>query len=272
MVRMMVGREVSQLERLPSTIGPEVLRVHNISLPDPDRAGDYIVDKVSFNVRRGEIVGLFGVMGAGRTELLQTIFGLQPRSSGDVLIAGERIDNRSPSASIRAGLALAPEDRKNEGLVLSMNVAENVSLSCLERASQLGLLQSGKEQTLARGFVERLKIKTSSLRQRVRNLSGGNQQKVVISKWLAAGPKVLLLDEPTRGIDVGAKAEVHDLIRAFAAQGGAALVISSDLPEVLALGDRILVMREGQQKAVVDHANADQEQIMAIATGQRSAA
>jgi ribose transport system ATP-binding protein len=272
MVRMMVGREVSQRDRLPSAIGPEVLRAQNVSLPHPDRTGEYTVNDVSFAVHRGEILGLFGVMGAGRTELLQTVFGLHPRSSGEVFIAGQRIGNRSPFQSIRAGIALAPEDRKNEGLVLAMNVAENVSLSCLERASRLGFLQSDKEQKLARGFVDRLKIKTSSLRQRARNLSGGNQQKVVISKWLAAGPKVLLLDEPTRGIDVNAKREMYALIDELAHEGLAIVMASSELPEILALADRILVLADGRVTAEFGRSEATEEKLLVAALPKRKTA
>lgn len=271
MVRMMVGRAVSQLTRQPPTIGAEVLRIQHISLPHPDRAGDYAVRDVSFTAQRGEILGLFGVMGAGRTELLQTIFGLHPRSSGEVFVAGRRVENRSLSNAIRAGIALAPEDRKVEGLVLPMSVAENISLSCLERASRLGILQVGKEQRLANGFVERLKIKASSLRQRVRNLSGGNQQKVVISKWLAASPKVLLLDEPTRGIDINAKREMYALIDELARNGLAIVMASSELPEILALADRILVLADGLVTAEFTRGEATQEKLLAAALPKRRA-
>src|SRR5262249_54021055 len=201
-------------------------------------------------------------MGAGRTELLQTLFGLHPRSSGEVFIAGQRIENRSPSESIRAGIALAPEDRKTEGLVLPMSVAENVSLSCVERACLLGILQTDRERKLATSFVERLKIKASSLRQRVRNLSGGNQQKVVISKWLAAEPKVLLLDEPTRGIDVNAKREMYALIDELARDGLGIVVASSELPEILALADRILVLAEGRVTAEFARGDATEEKLL----------
>jgi ribose transport system ATP-binding protein len=271
MVRLMVGRDVSQIDRKPSAIGTEALRVQNVSLPHPDRAGDFAVNDVSFTVRRGEILGLFGVMGAGRTELLQTLFGLHARSSGDIFIAGRRIESSSPSESIRAGIALAPEDRKAEGLVLPMSVAENVSLSCLERTSRLGVLQADKERKLANNFVERLKIKTSSLRQRVRNLSGGNQQKVVISKWLAANPKVLLLDEPTRGIDVNAKREMYALIDELAQDGLAIVMASSELPEILALADRILVMADGRMAAEFTHSEATEEKLLAAALPKRRA-
>jgi ribose transport system ATP-binding protein len=269
MVRIMVGRDVSRLNRQPSTIGAEVLRIQNISLPHPDRAGDYAVSNVSFTVHRGEILGLFGLMGAGRTELLQTLFGLYPRSSGEIFIAGRRIENSSPSESIRSGIALAPEDRKVEGLVLSMSVVENVSLSCLEGASRLGVLQADKARELASSFVERLKIKTSSLRQRVRNLSGGNQQKIVISKWLAASPKVLLLDEPTRGIDVNAKREMYALIDELARGGLAIVMASSELPEILAISDRILVLADGCVTAEFTRGEATEEKLLAAALPKR---
>jgi ribose transport system ATP-binding protein len=208
-------------------------------------------------------------MGAGRTELLQTLFGLYPRSSGEIFIAGRRIENSSPSESIRSGIALAPEDRKVEGLVLSMSVVENVSLSCLEGASRLGVLQADKERELASSFVERLKIKTSSLRQRVRNLSGGNQQKIVISKRLAASPKVLLLDEPTRGIDVNAKREMYALIDELARGGLAIVMASSELPEILAISDRILVLADGCVTAEFTRGEATEEKLLAAALPKR---
>jgi ribose transport system ATP-binding protein len=271
MVRMMVGRDVAQLNRRPSTIGPEVLRIQHISLPHPDRAGDYCVNDISFDVHGGEILGLFGIMGAGRTELLQTLFGLHPQSTGAVFVAGKRIGNRSPAESIRAGIALAPEDRKLDGLVLPMSVAENVSLSSLEGTSRLGVLQIDQERKLAAGFVERLKIKTSSLRERVRNLSGGNQQKVVISKWLAARPKVLLLDEPTRGIDINAKREMYTLIDELARDGLAIVMASSELPEILALADRILVLADGRLAAEFTRGGATEEKLLAAALPKRRA-
>jgi ribose transport system ATP-binding protein len=263
MVRIMVGRDISELTRSPSVTETDALQVRGVSLPHPERAGDYAVRDVSFAVLRGEILGLFGVMGAGRTELLQTIFGLHPQSSsGQIFVDGQSVTIRSSADAIRAGIGFATEDRKGEGLVLSMSVAENVSLPCLDQVSRLGVLRSGKERKLVSAFIERLKVKTSSLNQRVRNLSGGNQQKVVISKWLAAGPKVLLLDEPTRGIDVNAKREMYALIDELARGGLGIVVASSELPEILALADRILVLADGRVTAEFARGDATEEKLL----------
>jgi ribose transport system ATP-binding protein len=247
MIRMMVGRELSDLfPKTTAPLGAEVLRVEDISLRHPDRVDDYAVRDVSFSVRRGEVVGIFGLMGAGRTELLHAIFGLHPHTSkGRVFLDGRPVSIRSPQQAIAAGLALAPEDRKAEGLVLSMSVSENVSLPCLNRTTRLGLLQPARERALVGNYVDRLAVRTPSLSQRVRNLSGGNQQKVVLSKWLATGPKVLLLDEPTRGIDINAKKEIYTLIDELARSGLGVVMVSSELPEILAIADRILVLAEG---------------------------
>jgi ABC-type sugar transport system ATPase subunit len=265
-VRLMVGREIGNLNRTPPDSAAEILRVRGLSLAHPDRADDWVVRDVSFYVHRGEILGLFGVMGAGRTELLQTIFGVYPKSSsGEVSISGSPIEIRSPADAIRAGIALAPEDRKAEGLVLTMNVAENISLPCLERATQCGVLRLSDERKLAADFVDRLHIKTPSLRHRVRNLSGGNQQKVVISKWLAMEPKVLLLDEPTRGIDLNAKREMHTLIDELTHAGLGIVLASSELPEILALADRILVLADGRISAEFARDEATEENLLRAA-------
>ncbi len=221
---------------------------------------------VSFTVRRGEVVGLFGLMGAGRTELLQTIFGLYPRvSSGTILIDGRRCNIRTPAQAIEAGLALAPEDRKSEGLVLSMSVAENVSLACQDEPTKFGLLQPRRERELVRRLVERLAVKTPSLDQQVRNLSGGNQQKIVLAKWLATRPKVLLLDEPTRGIDVNGKKEIYAIIHELARAGLGVVMVSSELPEILAVADRILVMAEGRLTAEFPRGEASEAGILKAA-------
>jgi ribose transport system ATP-binding protein len=263
MVRMMVGREVSELNRSPSTTGADALQVCGLSLPHPDRIGDCAVCDVSFSVRRGEILGLFGVMGAGRTELLQTIFGLHSHApSGQIVVGGRLVTIHSPADAIRAGIALAPEDRKAEGLVLGMSVAENVSLPCLKQISRFGVLQLNRERKLVGAFIERLNVKASSLSQRVRNLSGGNQQKIVVSKWLAAEPKVLLLDEPTRGIDVNAKREMYALIDELARGGLGIVVASSELPEILALADRILVLAGGRVTAEFAQSEATEEKLL----------
>jgi len=267
MIQMMVGRELSEL--FPKTTAPlaeQVLRVENLSLRHPERPDEYVVRDVSFQVRRGEVVGIFGLMGAGRTELLQTIFGLHPlTSAGTVHVDGKRCALRSPEQAIAAGLALAPEDRKQDGLVLSMNVAENISLSCLSQTTHAGLLRPRRERELVSRFVERLSVKTPSLQQQVRHLSGGNQQKVVLAKWLATRPKVLLLDEPTRGIDVNAKKEIYAIIDELAHSGLGVVMVSSELPEILAIADRILVLADGQLTAEFARGEATEEKVLKAA-------
>jgi ribose transport system ATP-binding protein len=240
--------------------------VKNISLRHPERAEDFAVRDVSFSVRQGEVLGLFGLMGAGRTELLQTIFGLHPHAaSGEMWIAGQPVSIRSPRAAIEAGLALAPEDRKGDGLVLMHSVAENTTLACLDEILRFGLIQPARERELVSRYVERLHVRTPTLRQAVRLLSGGNQQKVVLAKWLATKPKVLLLDEPTRGIDINAKKEIYALVDELARSGLAVVMVSSELPEILAIADRILVLAEGRVTAEFARGAATEEAILRAA-------
>ena len=264
MIRMMVGRELAGFyPRNAARTGNEVLRVDNLSLPHPSRPGDFVVKNVSLAVRRGEVLGIFGLMGAGRTELLETIFGLHgATATGSVSVDGKCISLSSPQAAIRAGLALAPEDRKAEGLVLPMTVAENITLASLARNERFGILHTAREQQLSEQFIQRLRIKTPSPQQLVGNLSGGNQQKVVLAKWLATNPKVLLLDEPTRGIDINAKKEIYGLIDELVHAGLAVVMVSSELPEILAVADRILVLCEGRQTAEFARDEATEEKIM----------
>jgi len=240
-----------------------VLRVEGLHLAHPDRAGDFAVKDVSFAVRRGEVLGVFGLMGAGRTELLETLFGLHPhRARGQVFVAGRRVWFQNPRQAIDAGVALAPEDRKRDGLVLSLSVAANTSLACIGKTERLGLLDAALEDELADGYVKRLRTKTPTVHQPARNLSGGNQQKVVLAKWLATEPKVLLLDEPTRGIDINAKKEIYELMDELVASGLGVVLVSSELPEILAVSDRILVMCEGRRTAEFNRAEANEENIM----------
>jgi ribose transport system ATP-binding protein len=265
-IRMMVGRDVAESHRAPSKFGTVVLQVRNVSLPHPDRAGDFAVRDVSFDVHCGEIIGVFGLLGAGRTELLQTIFGLHGKpASGEILVAGKPMPMVSPADAIRVGIAMAPEDRKAEGLVLPMNIAANISLSCLSLVTRFGLLHPATERSLAETFISRLRVKTSSVNQRVRNLSGGNQQKVVLSKWLATKPTVLLLDEPTRGIDVGAKREIYTLIDELARDGLGIVVASSEIPELLTVADRIIVLAEGCVTAEFARGDATEEKLLTAA-------
>jgi ribose transport system ATP-binding protein len=221
---------------------------------------------VSFEVRRGEVLGVFGLMGAGRTELLHTLFGLHPKtSSGEMEMEGRRVAIHSPADAIAAGLALAPEDRKAEGVVLELSVAHNTTLSCLPRIERFGLLQPKRERELVGNYVGRLRVKTPSIEQRIVNLSGGNQQKVVLAKWLATEPKVLLLDEPTRGIDINAKKEIYALIDELTQSGLAVVMVSSELPEILGIADRILVLCEGRKTAEFSRAEATEENIVKAA-------
>lgn len=220
---------------------------------------------ICFSVRRGEIVALAGLAGAGRTELALAIFGARQRSSGQILIEGRRALIRSPAEAIAAGIGYLPEDRKEAGLFLEMSLASNVVAAGLKRFGAWWFDQ-GRCDEIAESYRRQLRIASHSVRQIIQDLSGGNQQKVVIAKWLLVNPKVLIVDEPTRGIDVGAKAEVHTLLRELSRQGTAVVVISSDLPEVLAVSDRILVMREGRIRGELNRAEATEERVLHYAS------
>ena len=266
-VRMMVGRDTKDFFVKADVATPDVVfAVSDVCLADPDRRGQYAVDHVSFEVKAGEVLGLFGLMGAGRTELLETIFGLHPdRSSGDIFLNGCQTEINSPSDAINRGIGFVTEDRKTEGLVLDMSVAASISLASLEQTDRFGFLSTRLENGRARDYVKRLSIKTPSVRQIVENLSGGNQQKVVIAKWLATDPRVLLLDEPTRGIDINAKNEIYKLISELARAGLAIVMVSSELPEIMAIADRVVVMSEGRQTAEFESSQATEELIMKAA-------
>jgi ribose transport system ATP-binding protein len=266
MVRMMIGRESAGSSRSQVQPGAEALRVTGVSLPHPGRSDGYALRDISFRVRRGEVVGLFGVMGAGRTELLQTIFGLHPdNATGEIHVLGKRVTISSPTDAIRAGITLAPEDRKADGLVLTMNVAENVSLASLRQTTAFGVVQCARERKLVSSLIDRLRVKVSSLNERVRNLSGGNQQKVVLSKSLATRPTILLLDEPTRGIDINAKRDFYMLIDELARDGLGVVITSSEMPELLAVADRIIVLSEGCVTAEFTREDATKEKLLSAA-------
>ena len=269
LVAMMVGRELGELYPKAQAIKGEVaLEVANLSAERIDRPGQWAVEDVSFRLRAGEVLGVGGLMGAGRTELALALFGAWPgRLRGRVRIAGREVLPRSPREAIEAGVALVTEDRKLTGLVLGMETGENISLASLQRLSPIGVVDRGAEGALVSRYIQELKVKVAGPQQVVGTLSGGNQQKVVLAKWLATGPRVLILDEPTRGIDVGAKAEVYQIIGELAAKGVAIMMISSELPELLAMSDRILVMHHGRAASVLDRGEATQERIMAYATG-----
>lgn len=268
LIQKMVGREIKIIRKNEDLrrCNEEVLSVENICLAHQVRKGEKVLNDISFTVNRGEVVGIFGLMGAGRTELLETMFGLHAkRSSGRICIEGKPVQISSPSDAINAGLALVPEDRKKDGLVLGMDVRQNISLTTLKNLQEGGLLHQAKEEALAEKYIGELKIKTASNKLAAKNLSGGNQQKIVLAKWLATQPKILLLDEPTRGIDINAKNEIYKLILALAEEGMGIVVVSSELPEILALADRILVLSEGNLTAEIPASQANENNILKAA-------
>jgi len=261
-IRMMVGRPLSALYEKSQTAPCEpMLQVSGLS-----RRGRFT--DIGFEVRAGEIVGIAGLVGAGRTDVARAIFGITPPDAGSVKIAGKTVRIRSPHDAVRLGIAYVPEDRQQHGLLLPMSVAANTAMASLPRISRFGWLSRARQTHLANNWKDRLAIRLRDVSQPARELSGGNQQKVVLGKWLETDPRVLILDEPTRGIDVGAKAEVHGLMAKLAEQGKSLLMISSDLPEILAMSDRILVMREGRITGQFARGQATQENIMTAATGQ----
>jgi ABC-type sugar transport system ATPase subunit/ribose/xylose/arabinose/galactoside ABC-type transport system permease subunit len=262
-LKLMVGREMSSMfaREVTHTPGDVALEVRNLS-----RDGEF--SDISFQVRRGEIVGLAGLVGAGRTEVARAIFGITSADSGQVLIDGQVVKIHGPRQAMSHGLALVPEDRQHHGVLMPQSIWRNATLSVVGRLSQLGWLRDGLARRETISYVDRLRVKLRDINQPIRELSGGNAQKVVLAKWLMTKPKVIILDEPTRGIDIGAKAEVHKLISELAAQGMAVLMISSELPEVLAMSDRVLVMREGKLMSEFAGAEATPEKVIAAATGQ----
>ncbi|MBC7784680.1 MAG: ATP-binding cassette domain-containing protein [Burkholderiales bacterium] len=260
-VQMMVGRPLAALyDKAPATIGEPLLEVSGLS-----RAGQFA--DINITVRRGEIVGMAGLVGAGRTEAAEAIFGVRARDAGTIKISGKTVRIRSPRDAVKHGIAYVPEDRQLNGLLPPMSIAENTTLASLGKVSRLGFISGAGERAVAEDWRGKLRTRLRDVAQPVRELSGGNQQKVVLSKWLNTRPQVLIVDEPTRGIDVGAKAEVHHVLAELAQQGHAILMISSDLPEVLAMSDRVLVMRGGRITAELARADATQERVMAAAAG-----
>jgi rhamnose transport system ATP-binding protein len=265
-IRLMVGRSLDALfPKEAAEIGDVVFEASGLT-----RRG--VFSDVSFELRRGEIVGFAGFVGSGRTEVARAIFGIDRLDGGTVTIDGRRFRPRSPRAALRRGLAYLPEDRLHQGLVQPMSIAQNTSMAVLPSLTPGGVLRPRRERSLARRFMEQLRIRATSVAQIVRSLSGGNQQKVVLSKWLAANPRILILDEPTHGVDVGTKADVHRTISRLAAQGLAVLLISSELLEVLGMSDRVLVMREGRLVAELPREGATQERVIQAAAGVEEAA
>jgi len=267
LIRLMVGREVSAIfPKREVPIGDVVLEARGVG---SRIAG---VHDVELAVRAGEIVGLAGLVGSGRTQFAQTLFGLTPADEGEIRIGGRAVRIGSPADAIRLGIGYVPEDRRQHGVVLEMAIAENATLASLGAVSRRGLVDAALERKTARGFVESLRIKTPSLYAEAGSLSGGNQQKVALARWLAIEPKVLILDEPTQGVDVGSKSEIHGLMADLAARGVAILMISSEMPEILGMSDRIAVMRGGMVVGVLSREKATQQRILGMALGQGAAA
>lgn len=265
LIAMMVGREVAAVyPKRTVAIGAVTMELRGVGSCE---AG---LRDVSLKVRRGEILGIAGLVGSGRTQLAETVFGLTPADSGEMILNGAAVRIESPADAIARGIGYVPEDRRQHGVVLEMPIAANVTLSSLDEVSRHGLIDRDAERALAERYVDQLRVKTPSVDETAGTLSGGNQQKVALARWLATDPKVLILDEPTQGVDVGAKSEIHGIITDLAALGMAIVMISSELPEVLGMSDRILVMREGTIAGELARAEATQEKILMLALGHRA--
>lgn len=265
MVRLMVGRELNEMfPKLDLVVGDPVLTVTDLT-----REGQFA--EVTFDVRAHEIVGLAGLVGSGRTEVARAIFGLDPIDSGEVRLMGKVVAIGNPRQAVAAGIALVPEDRKGQGIIPALSVRENFTLPIIERITNALLVFARRERRIVNEYVDRLKVSPPQIERPLNLFSGGNQQKVVLGKWLLSEPSVLILDEPTRGVDVGAKADIHEIIGEFARSGGGVLMISSELPELLAVCDRIFVLHEGRVVAEVPRADASEETVMRAATGQAAA-
>ncbi|MBD0377743.1 MAG: sugar ABC transporter ATP-binding protein [Flavisolibacter sp.] len=267
LIQKMVGREITIMRKTDAAVNQEeLLRVEQLYLKHPVRQQEYALQQISFSVNKGEIVGIFGLMGAGRTELLETLYGLHSRlATGKTFVDGKQVHFNAPTDAIKAGLALVPEDRKRDGLVLGLDVKTNICLTVLESIEEVGLLNDSKETEIAKKYIRELQIKTASEKQAAKNLSGGNQQKIVLAKWLATKPKLLMLDEPTRGIDINAKNEIYKLILQLADEGLGIIIVSSELPEILALSDRVLVMAEGSLTAEFPIHEATEDKLLKAA-------
>ncbi len=254
-IRLMVGRPLDkQFPYIEMDFSEEILKVEGLT--------NEHIDNISFTLNKGEILGISGLVGAGRTELAKTLFGLYKKESGRIIVDGQEIDIKSPKDALTKGIAYVSEDRKNEGLILMMSVGHNITLSSLEKFKKIFSLDKKKEEKVGLEYREKVNIKTPSLQQKVENLSGGNQQKVAIAKALLTDPKILILDEPTRGVDVGAKREIYDLLNEIKKDGRSIIMISSEMPEILGMSDRILVMHEGKVMGELSREEATQEKIM----------
>lgn len=265
-IESMVGRKLTeQYPRVTCQTGKVLLEIKNLT--------NFYVKDISFSLRSGEIVGLAGLMGSGRTEMARTIYGVLETEGGEIIVEGKPVRIKSPGQAIKNGISYVSEDRKGNGVVLGLNVKENISLSVLQKLSGLfGVINKKKEEAAALESIKGMSIKTSGVKQLVKNLSGGNQQKVSLSKCLMTNPRILILDEPTRGVDVGAKKEIYDIINQFKKAGMSILMISSEIPEILGMSDRIMVMHEGRLMGCLERETADQESIMRLAVGHREVA
>jgi len=266
-IQKMVGREIEiHRNQYKKTFQEKVLDVRNVSVKNSKLPNKLLLNNISFELSKGEVLGIFGLMGAGRTELMETLFGVRTHEEGEIYINGQKHHINSPMEAMKAGLAFVPEDRKLDGLVLGMDISNNISLTVVNRILSSGFLSSSKEKVLAEKYMIELNIKASSSRQTVEKLSGGNQQKVVLAKWLATGPKILLLDEPTRGIDINAKNEIYKLIKKLASEGLGLIVVSSELPEILAVSDRVMTMAEGRiLKIITINKDTSEDEILKAA-------
>ena len=258
---MMVGRELG--ERFPARNA----KITDIALEVKDLTCNGVCENINFHVRKGEVLAVAGLMGAGRTEVAQTIFGYRKKSKGDVFIHGKRTAIKNPIQAMQNGIAFVTEDRKTEGLVLDFSIQDNMMLTNLKSVAKAGIMQAKAQQDVCQKYIEQLKIRCAGPSQAVGSLSGGNQQKVVIAKWLNTNPDILILDEPTRGVDIGAKKEIYAIVNELAERGVAILMISSELPEVIGMADRVMVMHEGKQTAILNKEDLSQETIMHYATG-----
>jgi len=261
-VKMMIGREIG--ERYPKRegveIGEEKLRVEGLTKEKKFK-------DVNFSVKAGEVLGVSGLMGAGRTEIMQAIFGNLPLDSGKIFIEGNEMKIKSAQDAIKAGIGFITEDRKTEGLLLEKSISENIVLANLDKVSDTGVVRKAKVEEIVKKGIDEFRIKCFGPQHECNNLSGGNQQKVVFAKWVYTDPKILILDEPTRGVDIGAKKEIYSVINDLAAKGVAIILVSSELPEVLGMSDRIMVVHEGKVTGIIDANEADQEKVMTLATG-----
>jgi ribose transport system ATP-binding protein len=262
-ISMMIGRKLtSMFPKRESRIGEEIFRVEGLNRGRK-------VKNVSFSIRAGEVLGIAGLVGSGRTETVRAIFAADSKDAGRITLSGRSLKIKSPRDAVKSGIGLVPEDRKEQGTILSMSVRTNITMPSLQKVlGPLGLIKSGKEKKITQRLIERLAIKANSTEDKVTDLSGGNQQKVVLAKWFGTDCKVIILDEPTRGVDVGAKVEIYNLINELADRGLAIIVISSEMVEVIGICDRVLVMRQGQIQQILEKDQLNEENIMRLAIGK----